>query len=98
MSVSPRWLSTCELPCPGKCFSEATNPEPCKASIQIRACSVTTAVSAEKLRPKAPITGHRGLTFTSTHGAKSTLTPACRHIRAVCSAHLRVVSGWFRAP
>ena len=93
MSVTPLCESACALPCPGKCLKTAMMPASFRPSAKAAPCAATACGSAEKLRPRRPMAGEAGYTFTSSTGAKLRLTPSSRNMRPMPRAVRRVASG-----
>ena len=80
----PRWESVRVSPCPGKCLAQAATPASCRPRTKAALWAATRAGSSPKER--TPMTGLPGLEFTSTTGARFTLTPAAASARAMSAA------------
>ncbi len=82
-SAIPRWVSSFELPWPGKCFKEVS-------TLYLRCClmnsfaiRLTESSFAEKARPYFAIIGLLGFEARSTTGPKLTLMPRPANVEAV---------------
>ena len=73
MMGSDVWLSASVAPCPGKCLATVTSPASCCPLTKARPSSETRGTLSPYER--TPMTGLRGLRFTSSTGARFMLNP-----------------------